>query len=134
MRGVRKREADGEGGSNLAIASRRRQGARAHQQTLDTVTRHHARVAIGHCLSRMREGIFSHPQAAPYQAHEPRKPWIARQSKPLNRNVEFGSRRPAMKTIVSALIALSVLAGIAAPASALDAKSFYEQLDRQSGN
>jgi hypothetical protein len=40
----------------------------------------------------------------------------------------------AMKTIVSALIALSVLAGIAAPASALDAKSFYEQLDRQSGN
>ena len=40
----------------------------------------------------------------------------------------------AMKTIVSALIALSVLAGIAAPASALDAKSFYEQMDRQSGN
>ena len=35
-----------------------------------------------------------------------------------------------MKTIVSALIALSVLAGIAAPASAFDAKSFYEQLDR----
>jgi hypothetical protein len=39
-----------------------------------------------------------------------------------------------MKTIVSALIALSVLAGIAAPASAFDAKSFYEQQDRQSGN
>jgi hypothetical protein len=38
-----------------------------------------------------------------------------------------------MKTIVSALIALSVLAGIAAPASAFDAKSFYEQLDRHSG-
>ena len=36
-----------------------------------------------------------------------------------------------MKTIVSALIALSVLAGIAAPASALDAKTFYEQQDRQ---
>ena len=35
-----------------------------------------------------------------------------------------------MKTILSALIALSVLAGIAAPASAFDAKSFYEQLDR----
>ncbi len=31
-----------------------------------------------------------------------------------------------MKTIVSALLALSVLAGIAAPASAFDAKSFYE--------
>jgi hypothetical protein len=39
-----------------------------------------------------------------------------------------------MKTLVSALIALSVIAGIAGPASALDAKSFYEQLDRQSGN
>ena len=39
-----------------------------------------------------------------------------------------------MKTIVSALVALSVLAGIAAPTSAFDAKSFYEQQDRQSGN
>ena len=35
-----------------------------------------------------------------------------------------------MKTIVSALVALSVLAGIAAPASALDANSFYAQQDR----
>jgi hypothetical protein len=38
----------------------------------------------------------------------------------------------AMKTIVSALIALSVLAGIAAPASAMDAETFYEQQDRVS--
>ena len=37
-----------------------------------------------------------------------------------------------MKTIVSALIALSVLAGVTAPASAIDAKSLFEQLDRQS--
>jgi len=37
-----------------------------------------------------------------------------------------------MKTIVSALIALSVLAGIAAPASALDVKAFWEQIDRAS--
>jgi hypothetical protein len=36
-----------------------------------------------------------------------------------------------MKTIVSALIALSVIAGIAAPASAnWDAKTFWEQQDR----
>ena len=35
-----------------------------------------------------------------------------------------------MKTIVSLLIALSVLAGIAAPASALDAKRFFEQQER----
>jgi hypothetical protein len=38
-----------------------------------------------------------------------------------------------MKTIVSALLALSVLAGIAAaPASADDAKSFFENQARQS--
>jgi hypothetical protein len=36
-----------------------------------------------------------------------------------------------MKTIVSALIALSVLAGIAGPASALDTKAFWEQQERQ---
>ena len=36
-----------------------------------------------------------------------------------------------MKIIVSALVALSVLAGIAGPvAAADDAKSFYEQQDR----
>ena len=39
-----------------------------------------------------------------------------------------------MKTIVSALIALSVLAGVATSASAFDAKNFYEQQERQSGN
>jgi hypothetical protein len=38
--------------------------------------------------------------------------------------------RTVMKTIVSALIALSVLAGIAGSAAALDAKTFYEQQDR----
>ena len=35
-----------------------------------------------------------------------------------------------MKTIVSALIALSVLTGATASANAFDAKSFYEELDR----
>jgi hypothetical protein len=39
-----------------------------------------------------------------------------------------------MKTIVATLVALSVLTGIAASANALDAKSFYEQQERQSGN
>ena len=43
------------------------------------------------------------------------------------------SRRNAMKTIISTLIALSVLAGIAAPASALDASTFFEQQERQKG-
>jgi hypothetical protein len=35
-----------------------------------------------------------------------------------------------MTTIISALVALSVVAGIAAPARALDAKQYYEQQDR----
>jgi hypothetical protein len=35
-----------------------------------------------------------------------------------------------MKTILSALIALSVIAGVAGNASALDAKTFFEQIDR----
>jgi hypothetical protein len=35
-----------------------------------------------------------------------------------------------MKTIASALLALSVLAGVAGSAAALDAKTFYEQQDR----
>jgi hypothetical protein len=38
-----------------------------------------------------------------------------------------------MKTIVSPLIALSVLSGIAASASAFDTKGFYHDLDRRSG-
>lgn len=37
-----------------------------------------------------------------------------------------------MKTILSVLLALSVLAGVAAPAGAFDAKAFYEQLARTS--
>ena len=37
-----------------------------------------------------------------------------------------------MKTIVSALIALSVLTSVAAPASALDVKGFYERMERYS--
>jgi hypothetical protein len=36
----------------------------------------------------------------------------------------------AMKTIVSALVVLSVLASVAGPAAALNAKTFYEQQDR----
>jgi hypothetical protein len=35
-----------------------------------------------------------------------------------------------MKTIISALIALSALTGVAASANAFEAQSFYEQLDR----
>ena len=39
-----------------------------------------------------------------------------------------------MKTILSAIVALSVLTGVAASANAFDAKSFYEKLDRNGIN
>ena len=35
-----------------------------------------------------------------------------------------------MKIILSALVALSVIAGVTGSASALDAKTFFEQVDR----
>jgi len=35
-----------------------------------------------------------------------------------------------MKTILSALVALSVVTGVAGTANALDAKTFWEQIDR----
>ena len=35
-----------------------------------------------------------------------------------------------MKTIISALIALSALTGVAASANSFDAQSFYQELDR----
>jgi hypothetical protein len=41
-----------------------------------------------------------------------------------------GQRRDAMKTILSALVALSVIAGAAGGAVAMDAKEFYERVDR----
>ena len=38
-----------------------------------------------------------------------------------------------MRALASALLVPWVLAGVAAPASAFDAKSFFEQQERQSG-
>ena len=35
-----------------------------------------------------------------------------------------------MQTILSALVALSLIAGVVGTASAMDAKTFYEQVDR----
>ena len=36
-----------------------------------------------------------------------------------------------MKTIISVMLVLSALAGVAGPASAFDAETFYEQQERQ---
>jgi hypothetical protein len=40
--------------------------------------------------------------------------------------------RLIMKTILSAIVALSVLTGVAASANAFDAKSFYQQFEHNS--
>jgi hypothetical protein len=40
------------------------------------------------------------------------------------------SRGTIMKTLLSALLALTVLTGVAASASAFDAKTFYQDQDR----
>jgi len=39
--------------------------------------------------------------------------------------------RVAMKTIISVTLVLLALAGVVAPASAFDAKTFYEQQERE---
>jgi hypothetical protein len=63
--------------------------------------------------------------------------WEGRCSSPSTRDdvVSSGHRstETAMKTLIMALVALSVVAGLAPVANALDSKSFYEQQDRQSG-
>jgi hypothetical protein len=51
---------------------------------------------------------------------------------PLNR-VPGTNWRMIMKTLLSIIVALSVLTGVAASASAFDAKTFYEQQDRSHG-
>ena len=43
---------------------------------------------------------------------------------------QLSKRRMIMKTILSALVALSVIAGVAGGAVAMDAKAFYERVDR----
>ena len=45
-------------------------------------------------------------------------------------NFQLGQGEIAMKTIPSALVALLVIAGVAGAANAFDAKTFYEQVDR----
>jgi hypothetical protein len=45
-------------------------------------------------------------------------------------HIDLTNGETAMKTIISALIALSVLAGIAGQAAAFDTKTFWEQQDR----
>ena len=63
--------------------------------------------------------------------HGPPAPMLLMTSNRARQATAKHTWRMTMKTILSTLVALSVLAGIAAaPASAFDAKSFYSQQDR----
>jgi hypothetical protein len=46
-------------------------------------------------------------------------------------SIKRSSRRMNMKTILSTLVALSILTGFVGSASAFDAKTFYAQQDRE---
>jgi hypothetical protein len=49
-------------------------------------------------------------------------------------STSLNQRRRTMKSVIAVVMALSVLAGIAGAANALDAKNFYEQQERLSGH
>jgi hypothetical protein len=72
-----------------------------------------------------REGAILVPSVTPAST----KLW-KNYSCPSYRGTSQNSGEIAMKTILSALVALSVIAGGAGTASALDAKTFFEQIDR----
>ena len=76
----------------------------------------------------MRETLFCTAKSAPYPARAQRNRLAAPTGQDAAHNWKTGDI--AMKTILSALVALSVIAGVAGSASALDAKTFYEQVDR----
>ena len=86
-------------------------------------------VPSDHRSSRMRDRAFSQAREMPHNRHELTKLAGGRSNllQPLDKIWSM-----IMKTIVSALVALSVLTGVAASANAFDAKSFYEQQERQS--
>jgi hypothetical protein len=87
----------------------------------------HAILSRDHCLSRVREQPFQPAGIEPYQRT---RAATARGDEADRLTSNLKQRGRPMKTIVSALVALSVLAGIAAPANAaLDAKTFFEKMD-----
>jgi hypothetical protein len=88
------------------------------------LTRIHATVFLDQRLSRACERPFLRERELPYAA--PGRCGPCRENQ---------SRRLIMKTIVSALLALTVLTGVAiAPASAAwDTKAFWDNLERTQG-
>jgi len=68
----------------------------------------------------MSDDVFSQLQKTPYCTCEQKR--LAQTKQKL--------RRMIMKTVLSALLALTVLTGVAASANAFDAKTFYQEQDR----
>lgn len=84
---------------------------------------------------RQHQDLRASPQVAPVRGfcQRPAKGAVLSTSGERQRGVVaiVVCGRTAMKSLISVLIALSVLAGIAAPASALDGKTFWEESARQ---
>jgi len=59
-------------------------------------------------------------------------PYITRVGDARERSPDPNTTETTMKMIASVVVALSLLTGVVSTASAFDAKSFYEQLDRSS--
>jgi hypothetical protein len=74
-----------------------------------------------HRSSQISDHVFSQLREAPYCACEQQR--LATDQTTL-------SRGTIMKTLISALLALTVLTGVAASASAFDSKTFYQEQDR----
>jgi hypothetical protein len=85
----------------------------------------------------MREPVFLQLQTPPYQAHEPHAPVDPQRPRNAGQHAEEANGleakshpwREAMKILVSALVALSVLSAVAAPVSAaeFDSKKFWQE-------
>jgi hypothetical protein len=85
----------------------------------------------------MREPVFLQLQTPPYQAHEPHAPADPQRPRNAGQHAEEANGleakshpwREAMKILVSALVALSVLSAVAAPVSAaeFDSKKFWQE-------
>jgi hypothetical protein len=82
-------------------------------------------MSAGHCSSRVREGVFSLPQRPLYEL---RRAMLGTKQ---GTSKQHSQRRSIMKTILSALVALTLVAAAAAPASA--SGEFDRQGNRDAG-
>jgi len=114
-----------------------RLGGRATKPNIKMLPARHAgaiatrtRISMACASRRPRKPLANANDPYPRRSHGASGPCWADGRTAMLPHLRSLKEYPAMKTIISALIALSVLTGLAASASAFDAKGFYEELDR----